>query len=636
MKYIKLSALIFALLTAALFLSCAEPLPEPADIAGNPQANAPPGVFAEIFERMQIYENLYDDGIESENLKAAVREAKRLTLEGVPDDEEILRLCLDIERAEAAFIGTYTQPGKSRAESGLINKLYINDIKCAFDAASGTFFYTMGKEPDKELKFIFFAENSGGEKVFAEVTGEGTGLNWKFIPEQNKTYTLRAHTKERFYDYNIIFTMLPLIQINEVTGIGDEYRDAVISVTDPDFTYQGLGGAASAPGGFYFESNAGIKFRGAMARSFPKKSYAVKFRDSGGNKNVRLFNMRSDSDWILDAMAVDRSRLRNRAAFDIWNNMSSPLYYEKEGQNLINGTLGVFVELFLNDEYMGLYCFTEKIDRKQLGLDRNEGELKSVSYKGRHWGDVLLFRRYEQYNNGWSWWANFEQKYPNPDKDSRIEWAPLADFIRFFVESSDEEFAAGAEKYIDIQNFADYTLFLIISYAYDNTGKNAYWSVYDLTDDTLNKIFITPWDLDGSWGTSWNGDKLRGSENGPWMDSELEHDTELFRRLVLTNAGNFADILRATWERLKHGALSPESILAVFNDYFDLFELSGAWEREKKRWEGELRELNLENEREFINEWVPARWSYTDNLIENELQLVGRYSPAPPRPRQRR
>ena len=484
----------------------------------------------------------------------------------------------------------------------------------------------MGKVTDRELKFIFYAENDRDEQVYAEILLGGAALGWKFVPELNRVYTLRAHAKGRTFDYNIIFTMLPIVQINDIDSIGDDYKDALVSVTDPDFEYLSFGGEPVSSA-YYIESAAGVKRRGALARGLPKNSYAIKFWENGANKNLRLFNLRSDSDWTLHAMFVDGSRMRNRVSTDIWLDMSSRLYYMQEGQEQINGTRGVFVELFLNDEYWGLYCFTEKVDRKQLQLYRNDGGLRSVIYKGRHWGDVLLFRTYHDYSNNSSWWANFEQKYPNPSRRGQIEWAPLADFINFFVNSSDEQFAAGASRYIDVQNFVDYTIFLTLSYAYDNTGKNLYWSVYDITDADLNKIFFTPWDLDGSWGKSWNGANLYGHENGPWMDSEWEHDTQLFRRLVLTNAGGFADLMRESWARLKQDALSLEKILGRFDDYFDLFEKSGAWGREQRRWWL----ASIEDEREFAHYWITARWAYVDNLIGSRLHEVWQYAPEPRR-----
>ena len=53
--------------------------------------------------------------------------------------------------------------------------------------------------------------------------------------------------------------------------------------------------------------------------------------------------------------------------------------------------MGVFVEVFINGDYHGLYCMTDKIDRKLLGLkkikmkDDGEVSVRGVLYKGVSW-----------------------------------------------------------------------------------------------------------------------------------------------------------------------------------------------------------------------------------------------------------
>lgn len=37
--------------------------------------------------------------------------------------------------------------------------------------------------------------------------------------------------------------------------------------------------------------------------------------------------MRSDNNWILDAMAVDRARMRNRVSTDLWLAFSTKPYH---------------------------------------------------------------------------------------------------------------------------------------------------------------------------------------------------------------------------------------------------------------------------------------------------------------------
>lgn len=114
-----------------------------------------------------------------------------------------------------------------------------------------------------------------------------------------------------------------------------------------------------------------LRYRGNNASIYDKKSFAVKLYDKAGNDlDVNIFGIRKDNSWILDAMAVDKTRMRNRVCFDLWNDMSKTPY-ETNFKNR-NGTEGVFVEVFINGEYHGLYCMTDKINRKLLGLKKTK------------------------------------------------------------------------------------------------------------------------------------------------------------------------------------------------------------------------------------------------------------------------
>ena len=129
------------------------------------------------------------------------------------------------------------------------------------------------------------------------------------------------------------------------------------------------------------------KIRGKTASTFDKKSFAVKIYDElGEDLDANIFGIRKENNWILDAMAVDRTRMRNRVCFDVWNDMSRTPYDTKFDNR--NGSIGVFVEVFINGDYHGLYCLSDKIDRKLLGLkkaqvsDDGEVAIRGLLYKG--------------------------------------------------------------------------------------------------------------------------------------------------------------------------------------------------------------------------------------------------------------
>ena len=145
---------------------------------------------------------------------------------------------------------------------------------------------------------------------------------------------------------------LPIIRLNGYFGY--DYQDATVSLYMPD--------------GTSIENMTGkIKWRGGTTNTVGKHkhNYIIKF-----NEDLQFFNMRKDNNWILDAGQTDLFRLRNRIATEIWNTIAHQPYYADREPNVLTGVRGQIVEVYLNDEYRGIYCLTECMDRKQLKLKK--------------------------------------------------------------------------------------------------------------------------------------------------------------------------------------------------------------------------------------------------------------------------
>ena len=201
------------------------------------------------------------------------------------------------------------------------------------------------------------------------------------------------------------------------------------------------------------------RIRGGMASRFDKKSFAVKLYDEyDEDLDANIFGIREENSWILDAMAVDRIRMRNRVCFDVWNEMSHTPYDTKYESR--NGTKGVFVELFINGQYNGLYCMTDKVDRKLLGLKKVKVDgddkvvIRGLLYKGDQWNDYtdIWLRSYSEADTGKDTWNAWELQYPD-DYPSSDTWQPLMDLIDFCSDStSNEGFIQDYQNYFYVEN----------------------------------------------------------------------------------------------------------------------------------------------------------------------------------------
>lgn len=387
------------------------------------------------------------------------------------------------------------------------------------------------------------------------------------------------NNKENVQAYKIIFSNLPIIQIKSKNLIGDnQLAKFTLTSTKSENNIS--------------TKNIFISLRGATSRCYPKKSYKIQFKEEKypfDNKDVKLFNMRKDDDWILDASYIDRSLMRNRISQDLFLEMWKNPYSENEQ----SATQGRFVELFINDCYNGVYILSERVDRKLLNINKSTGVLykaltEDCDFKG-------ISEKKDQWHNG------FEQKYP---KD-RNYWNDIDELIKFVSTSDDLTFNSDILNKIDINNLVNYHILLLISSGLDNDNKN-YYLAYD---KKMPFIFI-PWDLDATFGRNWNGDRY----NEEWWPNN-----NLLNRLEKNEI--YKITLKNRWHELRKGLLSEEVLINSINKYYILLFSSGAYERNFQRWpivtKNDIND-NYKDDIKYMKKWINKRLRFLDykfNLI---------------------
>ena len=352
------------------------------------------------------------------------------------------------------------------------------------------------------------------------------------------------------------------------------------------------------------------RIRGGASSRYVKKSFAVKLYDEyGEDLDANIFGIRAENSWILDAMAIDRTRMRNRVCFDVWNEMSHTPYDTKYENR--NGTMGVFVEVFINGDYHGLYCMTDKIDRKLLGLkkikmkDDGEVSVRGVLYKGVSWNgytDIWL-RSYSNADTSKDTWNGWELQYPG-DEPSDNTWQPLMDLIDFCSDSTpDNVFRQEYQNYFYTENLVDYAVFTMALHVGDNAYKNTFLSVVDISKG--HRYLLSPWDMDQSLGGYWNGDY-----NETTASINRYAHVAPFNRLAVKNMDGFRDMEACKWVEYYTTLFSCESIARRLDHYAELFTSSGAWKREHEKWNGNpvpLKEC-IADELEYVKDWYKKNY----------------------------
>ena len=361
--------------------------------------------------------------------------------------------------------------------------------------------------------------------------------------------------------------------------------------------------------------SADFRIRGASAAGLKKKSFAIKlYKIKDGEKkdlDISVFGIREENSWILDAMGFDRIRMRTRTCFDLWNEMSGTPYNTKYGNR--NGTKGEFVEVFINGKYNGLYCLSDKIDRKLLDVTKYNKKVEEseavhgLIYKGVEWkGSAIRLLDYDpQASPNSTTWCTWELEYPD-DYPSYYTWQPLKELIKFCKSStSDDAFLANYDTYFYKSNLVDYMVMTMAFNVNDNLYKNTFLSVQDITNG--RRYMITPWDMDDSFGGKYNGER-----RDELSDVTRYNSTAPYNRLYRKNIDGFVDQVKKRWLALQNTVLSIEHVHSALDAYAAMIVSSGAWQREYKKWNGAnsipLTE-DLSSELAYVKDWYARNFT---------------------------
>ena len=410
--------------------------------------------------------------------------------------------------------------------------------------------------------------------------------------------------------YSLQFTYLPIVLLEGNPGY--EYVDGSMVIAEPGQS----------------ESEtmlARLKWRGfsTNVEGKHKRNYSIKFINANGEKqNRKLLGLRRDNHWILDAGQPDMARCRNRVATDLWLDMARDPYHYELAPDALTGGRGKMVEVFLGNDYRGIFNLMEPVDRKQLQLvqhDTINNVFHGGLWKTDKFNSVTGFRIAPEYNDSLPDYYSFVTKYPDFDEVFPTSYKVLYDAV-LAMENSEYigYYNRLAEQHFDIPIMIDYTILCATLNANDNEPKNIYWYCYDRQTDP--RLSLAVWDFDTSVGQSWEPSEWRPPKvasdyfNQPysWIFKMFLHNKCKFRQDFLDRY----DELRQSW-------LSTENLIQRYSNAIDMLIDCGAAKREQDRWNGDSdlfgHDLNFEEEKQYITQWIEERMPLLDVWMHHHI-----------------
>ncbi len=313
-----------------------------------------------------------------------------------------------------------------------------------------------------------------------------------------------------------------------------------------------------------YDGAIGIKLRGNSSLSFNQKKYTIELRDENGKeKDFSLLGMPANSDWVLLAPYNDVSMMRDPMAFQLWRDMGHW------------GPRTEMVELYVDDDYRGIYILSEAIKRGEQRV--NVSKLKKTDIEGRELtgGYILRIDAYDEDD------ATFASKVPGIGEGimtSQIVWSCIYPkkknlqeeqlaYIKAFVDSVEltiqsEHFTDprwGYARFIDVPSFVDYFIHTELSLNADGYKRSAYfYKEKDKEDGSIGKLFAGPvWDYNLAYG---NCNFCNANNIEAWcFEGGNTQPTPAFWQRLLQDP-SFRKAVKKRYKELRKGILSDEAI----------------------------------------------------------------------------
>lgn len=338
-------------------------------------------------------------------------------------------------------------------------------------------------------------------------------------------------------------------------------------------------------------------WRGNASYFADKKSYRLNLMDENGNADAQdLLGLGSDADWILLNLATDVTRVRDKVANDLWNQMSAAYDCDPAG------AVCEFVELYLNDEYMGVYLLCTNIDRELLEL---EGGDRLYKYRQATMIQDEDFDRLEQ-EESLEWLNKLEVVWPKRWTDGI--WQEMRDYVTAFYRPESQLEPEELEQMVNVDNLIDVALFKQFTCAIDNSYQNQYY----LYRSGEGKTYRIPWDLNYTFGDTHDGLFTLDFATLVVPDMELN-------KLYEADPEGTADRVADRWAQLRQTVFDWDAVYEAMERQTDYLVRSGAMGRDWALWGAEgayasglsaHRTLDLDE---------------TDELMEKRLDYLDEY-----------
>ena len=326
----------------------------------------------------------------------------------------------------------------------------------------------------------------------------------------------------------------------------------------------------------------GIEYRGSSSQMFPKKSYGFEtWTKDNQDMDVSIGGYPEEEDWILYAPYTDKSLVRNVIIYELSNNIGR--YATKTS----------FYELFINDDYKGVYVLMEKIkrDKNRVAISKNNDTDISGGYIikiDKATGDGGNYNSYNSFESKINDNGKIYFLYEYPDEDDIT--SDQKDYIQKYIhdfESSlySESFLdpeTGYKNYVDFESLIDFFLLNEISKNIDGYRLSTF-----MYKEKGGKLTLGPiWDFNLAFG---NANYCQGEKPQGWSYKFNDICPDDWWQVPFwwerfMEDPEFKAAIKNRWDELRSSAFSNNAILDRISNIEQMLYEHNAIERNFSKW----------------------------------------------------
>ena len=431
---------------------------------------------------------------------------------------------------------------------------------------------------------------------------------------------------------NFSSSNLPLVFINTN---GQTIQDNVRITADMGIIYNAFGTRNFLTDPFNeYNGKITIEYRGSSSQMFPKKAYSIETVDMlGNNNNVAIMDMPAENDWVLYAPYSDKSLLRNVLTYHLG---------EKLGRYAPRTKL---CEVFLDNNYQGVYVFMEKIKRDKNRVDIAKLDTNDLAGDSLTGGYIVKIDK-STASSGYDWSSpisppnaggqviNYQYHYPDqndilPAQENYIQ-TYITNFENALNGPNFEDTLLGYRNYIDVLSFIDFFIINELTRNVDGYRLSTY--LYKDKDSKGGKINMGPlWDFNlalgnanycnGSFINGWAADFNYVCSGDNWLNP--------FWWERLTQDTTYNNQLRCRWENLRLNQLHLDTII----NYIDTMALYLGESQQRNFvqwpilgtyvWPNDYIGTTYTDEINYLKNWITNRIAWIDANIPGNCYNVG-------------